>query len=139
MRRALPTLAVLLALLAGLLAPARPAGAQTAEPSNRGGGPAGPAGYLALGDSYAAGVGATTPAAGYAARVAAALEARSRRRFDFVPLAEPGTTSAAFVGDFVARAAGRGDVAARPGRPDADRAGGRGDAPGRRATTSWAS
>jgi lysophospholipase L1-like esterase len=102
-RRALTTLAVLLALLAGLLAPVRPAGAQTAEPSHPGGGPAGPAGYLALGDSYAAGVGATTPAAGYAARVAAALEARSHRRFDFVPLAEPGTTSAAFVGDFVAR------------------------------------
>jgi lysophospholipase L1-like esterase len=102
-RRALTTLAVLLALLAGLLGPARPAGAQTAEPSTRGGAPAGPAGYLALGDSYAAGVGATTPAAGYAARVAAALEARSRRRFDYVNLAEPGTTSAAFVGDFVAR------------------------------------
>jgi lysophospholipase L1-like esterase len=102
-RRALTTLAVLLTLLGALLAPARPAAAQTAEPSSRGGVPAGPAGYLALGDSYAAGVGATAPATGYAARVATALEARSRRRFDFVPLAAPGTTSAAFVGDFVAR------------------------------------
>jgi lysophospholipase L1-like esterase len=90
----------LLALLLALQPLAGPAAAQTAEPR---GVPAGSAGYLALGDSYAAGVGATAPATGYAARVAAALEAQSRRRFDFVTLAEPGRTSAAFVGDFVAR------------------------------------
>jgi lysophospholipase L1-like esterase len=102
-RRALPTLAVLLALLGAFLVSARPSGAQTATVPSRGGAPAGSAGYLALGDSYAAAVGATAPAAGYAARVATALEASGRRRFDFVTLAEPGTTSAAFVGDFVAR------------------------------------
>jgi lysophospholipase L1-like esterase len=97
-------LAVSLTLLGGLLTPARPAGAQSAPAQSRGGAPAGPAGYLALGDSYAAGTGATAPAAGgYAARVAAALEARGRRRFDYVNLAVSGTTSAAFVGDFVAR------------------------------------
>src|SRR5262245_37977525 len=111
-RRAVTTLTVSLALLVALLAPARQAsahaaGAQAADTvasARQGGGPAGPAGYLALGDSYAAGVGATAPATGgYAPRVATALEARSRRRFEFVTLAEPGATSAAFVGDFVAR------------------------------------
>jgi lysophospholipase L1-like esterase len=99
-------LALLLALLAAPLAPA--AGAGAAAPKD--GAPPTPAGgargYLALGDSYAAGVGASDPAVtGYAALVAQAL--RGRRPVAYVNLAQPGGTSADFVGDFVARGRGR--------------------------------
>jgi lysophospholipase L1-like esterase len=96
--------ALLLALLAAPLAPAAAVNAQVSaqehrEPPDRAGGARG---YLALGDSYAAGVGASDPAAtGYAALVAQAL--LGRRRAAAVNLAQPGATSADFVGDFVAR------------------------------------
>jgi lysophospholipase L1-like esterase len=61
-------------------------------------------GYLALGDSYAYGTGASDPATyGYAGRFAGALKEANGQALALRNLAVPGATSADFVGDFATR------------------------------------
>ncbi len=63
-----------------------------------------PLGYLALGDSYAVGVGATDPATGgYAARFAATLRGPQGEPVGLRNLAIPGATSADYLGDWPTR------------------------------------
>lgn len=92
----MPRRLLALALLLGLLAAtAGSAAAAPARPER---------GYLALGDSYAAGVGASAPATlGYTGRFAAYLAARSPAPPRLTNLAQPGATSADFIGDFPSR------------------------------------
>lgn len=64
-----------------------------------------PTGYLALGDSYAWGYGASSPATlGYAGRFAGYLGTQAAGgKFTFTNLAVPGQTSTEFLGDYAAR------------------------------------
>jgi len=61
--------------------------------------------YLALGDSYAYGVGASDPAShGYVGPFTAALTASARMTVSALDLADPGATSADLIGDYATRA-----------------------------------
>jgi len=65
--------------------------------------------YVALGDSYAYGIGASDPATdGYVGRFTAALTAAARTTVGALNLADPGATSADLIGDFATRG-GRGE------------------------------
>jgi lysophospholipase L1-like esterase len=62
--------------------------------------------YLALGDSYAYGVGAAAPASGgYVGRFTADLTAAAHTAVAALDLADPGATTADLVGDYAARGA----------------------------------
>ncbi len=60
--------------------------------------------YVALGDSYAYGVGASDRAShGYVGQFAAALTVSARRTVTALDLADPGATSADLIGDYATR------------------------------------
>ncbi len=60
--------------------------------------------YIALGDSYAYGVGASDPAShGYVGQFSAALTASARTTVTALDLADPGATSADLIGDYATR------------------------------------
>ncbi|MDQ6833077.1 MAG: GDSL-type esterase/lipase family protein, partial [Chloroflexota bacterium] len=60
--------------------------------------------YVALGDSYAYGVGASDPAShGYVGQFAAALIVSARTTVTTLDLADPGATSADLIGDYATR------------------------------------
>ncbi|MGI8689856.1 MAG: SGNH/GDSL hydrolase family protein [Thermomicrobiales bacterium] len=60
--------------------------------------------YIALGDSYAYGVGASDPAShGYVGQFTAALPSSARMTVPALDLADPGATSADLIGDYATR------------------------------------
>jgi len=70
--------------------------------------------YLALGDSYAYGVGASDPAShGYVGPFTAALTTSARMTVTALDLADPGATSADLIGDYATRAIQRQSQLAR--------------------------